>query len=409
LRVETSHARRATTSATYLTATLTGIAVLIAVVAFSAAGFLISGRGSGTAAGFIRAQPGSVAWNERDRFTMLVVLAPAGSGQRSPAEAMMILSFDPASRSLSELSIPGTLWVTVPGYGQTEIDNAYADGGIRLTLLTVESATHVAIPYYMVTGGGGFRRLIDAFGGVRLAHVSPSTGQSRGNQPAGHSGQPIDGAAALAFARESVTGEARALSEMRRFQEIVGALAKQGVSGARISSIPSVISQIGGSLSTNFPLNQVSDLAQAASRVPAGRTNVTQLDFADRAVTAYGSGLLLPDLQRIDSIAQSLFPYHPAGPQLVVLNGTGISGQAASVAGYLSRARVPIQSIGSAPSYGYPHTEIVIRAGAGAAAGVLAREAASLLQAPIVTGSVRSARSPVVLIVGGDYQDLTQP
>jgi LCP family protein required for cell wall assembly len=321
---------------------------------------------------------------------------------------MIITSYDPTTRSLAMLSIPGNLWVTVPGYGQTEIAQAYADGGVRLALLTVESATHIAIPYYTVTGANGFRQMIDAFGGVRLHIPSFAAGHVLGDQTVGSGTQSLDGAATLAFARLSIGGARPEMSEMQRMQDIFLALRQQGFSAANLVRVPSIVTQVAGSISTNFPLDQVSDLARAVSRVPASSTSVVQIDFANRAVSAYGGGLLLPDWQRIQSIAQSLFPYHSAGPPIDVLNGTGISGQAGSVADFLGQDHIPVRATGSAPSFAYSQTKVLLRAGAGSEAITIAHEVASLLQAPVVTGSVHSARSAVVLIVGGDYQDLTQ-
>jgi LCP family protein required for cell wall assembly len=406
--VETSHARRAPAGAAYITAAVTGIAVLIVVAAFSAAGFFMSTRGSGTAASLLHAQPGSLRWSERDRVTMLIMLTGADTPRNSATEAMMVVSYDPAMRSLAMLSIPGTLWVTVPGYGQTELAQAYAIGGTRLALLTVESATHTVIPYYMVMGPSGWRQMIDASGGVKLRLPRFAAGRALGDQVARAGVQSLDGAAAFAYLHLATSGGSNQMTEMLRVHQVSLALKQQGLSAANLVRIPDIVAQVAGSIATNFPFDQMPDLARAVSRVPASQTTFARLDFADRSVTPYQGRWLLPDWQRIQSLSQSLFPLAARGAPVAVLNGSGVPGQAGTVATYLSQARVPVGAIGTAPSSGFTITQVMTRPGAGSAALSTARAVASLLQVPIVSGSVGHIRSRVVLIIGGDYQDLAQ-
>jgi hypothetical protein len=87
-----------------------------------------------------------------------------------------------------------------------------------------------------------------------------------------------------------------------------------------------------------------------------------------------------------------------------VLNGDGVQGQAASLAQWLRQAGMQVTFVGSAPSYSYAQTEIVV---GDPRAQASAQTVATLLQTPIVRGR-NSGGAPVVVIIGRDFQDPTQ-
>jgi len=64
-----------------------------------------------------------VPWDGTSRFTVLVVgldRRPGETGLAYRTDTMMLVSIDPASRSLGILSIPRDLYVAVPGYSEPQ-------------------------------------------------------------------------------------------------------------------------------------------------------------------------------------------------------------------------------------------------------------------------------------------------
>ena len=139
-------------------AMVSGLA-LILVVSAVASGIFLLAPSNPVSASFIRAQPGSVPWNGKQ---LLNVLFLGLDDSRSHATALAVASYNPQQREVRILPLPPSMWVSIPGFGQDRIANAYTDGGPRLSLLTAESVTRTVIPYYMALDSSTFRQLGDS-------------------------------------------------------------------------------------------------------------------------------------------------------------------------------------------------------------------------------------------------------
>jgi LCP family protein required for cell wall assembly len=66
------------------------------------------------------------------------------------------------------MSIPRDSIVPVPGHGSTKINSAYAYGGPKLLVKTIEDATGIRIDDYVEIGFGGFVTMVNAVGGIEI-------------------------------------------------------------------------------------------------------------------------------------------------------------------------------------------------------------------------------------------------
>lgn len=97
----------------------------------------------------------------------------------SLSDTLMLVSFDTRSGQepkVAMVSIPRDLWVEIPGFGSAKINSAYSigeqtgypGGGARLSAKTVETVFGQPVHYYFALDFAGFRRAIDAVGGVEV-------------------------------------------------------------------------------------------------------------------------------------------------------------------------------------------------------------------------------------------------
>lgn len=84
------------------------------------------------------------------------------------ADTLALISFDPERGQIAVLSIPRDTRVLIPGVGENKINAAYAFGGPRLTIRTVEQLLGVKVNFYIKLGPQSFARIIDAIGGVEV-------------------------------------------------------------------------------------------------------------------------------------------------------------------------------------------------------------------------------------------------
>jgi len=397
------------------TAILSSVLVLLLVSVGAAAISMFSPDNTNIAASRMQAQPGSLRWDS-GRWTMLLLDTNGKATRTSAVTGLLVVSFDPDHRKLATLSVPPNLWVTIPGFGPGRIADAYTYGGSRLALLATQSALHMPIPYYAVVGTDTVGQVADAVGGVSVHVPQTLAGRfdAKVSRPAIRGGtQRMDGAMLIRFMQLPAVTAAGTMLRMQRQYLGVTALLSGILQPTSLAHLGGLVDSFGGTVITNFPYDQVVPLAQTLHRVSGAGADSHSLTLQNNAVadyTAEGKPVLLPNWPRIHSIVQSAFPNAELarGSGVQVQNGTGTPGQAVALAGWLRQCGVRVAGESSAPSVGFVRTRVVIGEKAGTETQYVARAVSTMLQAPLITDSARSTHAPVTVILGDDYQDVTQ-
>lgn len=119
-------------------------------------------------------------------------------GMRS--DSMIVVRRDKSTGALALLSIPRDLLVRIgDGDSMKKINSAYQNGPDVL-VRSVERALNIPIHHYVDIGFPGFKRIVDAIGGVRICVERPSRDKTTGYF-SGRGCKVLDGARALGFAR----------------------------------------------------------------------------------------------------------------------------------------------------------------------------------------------------------------
>ena len=98
------------------------------------------------------------------------------------------------------MSIPRDSLVPIPGHGTTKINAAFAFGGPKLLVRTVEQNTGIHIDHYVEIGLGGFVNIVDSVGGITIC-PNHRMDDKLANLHVKKGCQHADGTVALAYAR----------------------------------------------------------------------------------------------------------------------------------------------------------------------------------------------------------------
>jgi LCP family protein required for cell wall assembly len=173
----------------------------------------------------VDADPGGDRPGEQPGTTFLVVgsdARPGLSGQRT--DTIMLLHTGSGPNLL--LSVPRDSQVDVPGTGTTKINAAFALGGPKLLVQTVEDNTGIRVDHYVEIGFTGLVDLVDAVGGIEICPKTAMKDRLAGLDVA-KGCQPADGKTALAYARSRHTSQLGDIDRARHQREVVSAIGRE--------------------------------------------------------------------------------------------------------------------------------------------------------------------------------------
>jgi LCP family protein required for cell wall assembly len=127
------------------------------------------------------------------------------------------------------MSIPRDSIVDIPGHSSGKINAAYAFGGAKLLVKTIENETGIRVDQYVEIGMGGVAGIVDAVGGVEVCPKENMKDPLAGLDIK-KGCQDVDGKTALAYARSRHTSSIGDIDRARRQREVVSAVGHQVLS-----------------------------------------------------------------------------------------------------------------------------------------------------------------------------------
>ena len=150
-----------------------------------------------------------------------------GKGEGRRTDTIMLLHTGDGPNLL--MSIPRDSLVPVPDHGTTKINAAFAYGGPKLLVKTIEDATGIRVDDYVEIGFGGFVNVVDAVGGIEICPKSAMK-DPLANLDIKKGCQDVDGKVALGYARSRHTSGLGDIDRARHQREVVSAVGHKAAS-----------------------------------------------------------------------------------------------------------------------------------------------------------------------------------
>jgi LCP family protein required for cell wall assembly len=150
-----------------------------------------------------------------------------GKGEGRRTDTIMLLHTGAGPNLL--LSIPRDSIVDIPGYGTTKVNAAYAYGGPRLLVRTLENETGIRIDSYVEIGFAGFVNVVDAVGGVEIC-PKQAMNDPLAKLDIEKGCQEVDGPTALGYARSRKISTLGDIDRAQRQREVVSAVGDKAAS-----------------------------------------------------------------------------------------------------------------------------------------------------------------------------------
>ena len=205
------------------------------------------------------------------------------SERRSHAltDTLIVVSVDPVTGDVAMVSFPrdiarfeqpdGTIYKkgkinSLMTYADSH-PAEYPDGGLPTLISQLGYLLGVPIHYYAAVDLDGFRKLIDAVGGVTVDNPRAINDRRYGGWLDGHIGfklskgvHHLDGETALAYARSRMGAGDNDFTRARRQQQLLVALRARLTDPTLLPQLPAIIDAGSNTLRTNFPRDRLQEM-----------------------------------------------------------------------------------------------------------------------------------------------------
>ncbi|MCO5998704.1 LCP family protein [Actinoallomurus rhizosphaericola] len=348
-------------------------------------------------------------------------------GERS--DTMILLHLSPGGKKAVGISFPRDSMVpipscktssghTIPAQSVAMINSSFNNGGAACTIRTIESLTKIRIDHFVKVDFSGFKRVVDALGGVeiclpqRVADKSSKLYLSAGRHI-------VKGEQALAYVRmRHGLGDGSDLGRIKRQQKFLGAVVKKATSNGTLTNPSKLLGFLDAATKSvttdnDFTVDEMKKVAGSVQGMSAGKVQFITVPW-----TAYA-----PDPNRIawkEPDADNLFAairndnqvqapakvkkvnLQPAQVKVEVLNGTATPGLAGRAGDQLKARGYQVVKVGTLTGPKPAKTEVRYGAGADQQAAALAQVVPN---AQPVAGQDTPAGT-VDLVLGPDWEGL---
>jgi LCP family protein required for cell wall assembly len=393
-------------------------------------------------------------WDGKERLNILLI----GSDQRPKegtynTDTLIVVSIDPTTRQVAMFSLPrDSVGIPLPSgplrraFGPTYplkitslftairgrpdlVPGTNTTRGYNGLKLVLGELYDLDIKYFVEANFDGFKRVVDALGGVTInvqipvvddRYPAESGRLSRVYIPAGI--QHMTGSEALVYARSRHSGQGD-FDRGARQQRVLTSLREQADIANLVPRIPELIDAVKATVRTDIPQAELAKLAGLAGGVDT--RNIRSYVFSyPRYGTQTGRDAPVyeyrPNIQKIRTAVANAFDVDPRLEDLRdalaeeaatvwVLNGSGKSGQASNIASYLEyyglTASAPTQKPPQVPAA----TRIVVYNGAETDLTTTVTYLETLFGTKVVLQDDPAARVNITITTAKSTPDLVPP
>lgn len=199
-----------------------------------------------------------LALSDQEPFSMLMLGVDERDGDKGRSDTMIVLTVNPQKKSVKMLSIPRDTRTEIVGHGtQDKINHAFAFGGAKMSMDTVENFLDIPIDYYMKINMEGFKDIVDAVGGVTVQNDLDFTSDGIHFAKGTHT---LNGKEALAYSRMRHDDPNGDFGRQSRQRAIIEAVIKEGASLSSLTKYDEVFAALGNNIQTNLTFDDMMDI-----------------------------------------------------------------------------------------------------------------------------------------------------
>jgi LCP family protein required for cell wall assembly len=196
--------------------------------------------------------------NELEPISILLMGVDERKDDKGRSDTMVVMTLNPKEESMNMFNIPRDTRTEIVGKGTTEkINHAYAHGGTKMAVETVENFLDIPINYYIKVNMESFTDIVNAVGGVEVNNnLAFSTGRYSFTKGPIH----LDGKEALVFARMRKQDSRGDLGRNERQRQVIKSVINKGAQISSITKFDDILNILGENVKTNMTFNEMKEI-----------------------------------------------------------------------------------------------------------------------------------------------------
>jgi LCP family protein required for cell wall assembly len=239
------------------------------------------------------------------------------------AQTDIVVTVDPASKTVGMLSIPRDFYINIPGVGMHKLDEAYGYGGVALSRLTIYQDFGIPINYYAWVGLDGFIKVIDTVGGVDVDVLHPITDDNYPDDIGDHGKdifavkrlylapgpQHLDGPSALEYVRSRHADLIGDFGRSARQQQVLTQLKTKLNNPDIFGKLQEIANDLNGFVKTDMQLTDILRLMNFARNLDQSKINRVILSgqYSNVGTLPDGTSVVFPHCAQIVPVISRMF------------------------------------------------------------------------------------------------------
>ncbi|MGE8204718.1 LCP family protein [Heyndrickxia sp. NPDC080065] len=201
--------------------------------------------------------------NNSQPISILLLGVDERDGDRGRSDTIMAMTLNPKKGSMQLVSIPRDTRTEIVGHGTTDkINHAYAFGGPKMAIETVENFTGVNMDYYIRVNMEAMSALVDAVGGVTVHNDLDwiDEGSYKKGYHYTKGNIELDGPKALGYVRMRHFDPDGDFGRNKRQRQVLNAIIDKAASISSVTRFDDILAALGDNVKTNMTFDEMMDI-----------------------------------------------------------------------------------------------------------------------------------------------------
>jgi polyisoprenyl-teichoic acid--peptidoglycan teichoic acid transferase len=196
-------------------------------------------------------------------ISVLLMGVDERAGDRGRSDTLIVMTLNPKNEKMQMVSIPRDTRTEIVGHGTTDkINHAYAFGGTKMAIETVENFTDIELDYYIRVNMEALSDLVDFVGGITVYNDSDwyDEGYYKKGYHYKHGNITLNGPKALGYVRMRHLDPNGDFGRNKRQRQIISAIIDKAATISSITRFDNILSVLGSNVKTNLTFDEMMDI-----------------------------------------------------------------------------------------------------------------------------------------------------